>query len=355
VPVALDGQEQGDEAGRAHGVDDIDGTCQEMSCSSRTMVTMTTETSKRPLSDRVVLVAGATRGAGRGIAVALGEAGATVYCSGRSTRERRSDYDRPETIEETAELVTAAGGAGIACITDHLDPAQVESLVDRIEAEQGRLDVLVNDIGGEHYVDFGRTIWQYDLDRGLRLLRAGLEAHLVTSHFALQLLTRRPGGLVVEITDGTAEFNATRFRETVFMDLTKTGVNRLAWCEGHELEPFGACAVAVTPGWLRSEMMLDVFGVTEENWIEATRRPQTEGEPDPADFAISESPAMLGRAVAALAADPDRNRWNKASVSSFQLAEHYDVTDVDGSRPDAFGYIVEVREAGRPADVTGYR
>jgi NAD(P)-dependent dehydrogenase (short-subunit alcohol dehydrogenase family) len=316
---------------------------------------MTTPTSNRPLSDRIALVAGATRGAGRGIAVALGAAGATVYCSGRSCRERRSDYDRPETIEETAELVTAAGGVGIACVTDHLDPAQVERLVARIDADHERLDILVNDIGGEPYVDFGRRLWEYDLDRGMRLLRAGLEAHVITSHVALALLTRRPGGLVVEVTDGTTEFNATRFRETVFMDLTKNGVNRLAWAEGHELAGVGGCAVAVTPGWLRSEMMLDAFGVGEDNWMDATLRPKVDGEPDPADFAISESPAMIGRAVAALAADPDRERWNQRSVTSFELAEHYGTTDADGSRPDAWGYIVEVREAGKPADVTGYR
>jgi NAD(P)-dependent dehydrogenase (short-subunit alcohol dehydrogenase family) len=309
----------------------------------------------RPLAARVALVAGATRGAGRGIALALGEAGATVYCSGRSSRQARSDYDRAETIEETAEMVEAAGGVGIACVTDHLDPAQVRDLVERIEREQGGLDVLVNDIGGEHYVDFGKRVWEYDLDRGLALFRAGLESHLITSHFALALLARRPGGLVVEVTDGTTEFNTPRFRETVFMDVTKTAVNRLAWGEGHELESVGGCALAVSPGWLRSEMMLDVFGVTEEDWLDATRRPKAEGEPDPGDFAISETPAMIGRAIAALAADPERNRWNKASTSSFELAEHYGTTDVDGSRPDAWRYLVEVREAGRPADVTGYR
>ncbi|WP_432519683.1 SDR family oxidoreductase [Kineococcus sp. SYSU DK006] len=309
---------------------------------------------ERPLSGVVALVAGATRGAGRGIAVALGAAGATVYCSGRSNRGRRSDYDRPETVEQTADLVEAAGGTGIACITDHLDPAQVRTLVSRIDHEQGRLDVLVNDIGGEHYVDFGKTVWEYDLDRGLALLRAGLETHLITSAVALGLLTRRPGGLVVEVTDGTTTFNTPRFRETVFMDVTKHAVNRLAWGQGHELERVGGTAVAVTPGWLRSEMMLDVFGVREDSWLEATKQPKTDG-PDPADFAISESPAMIGRAVAALAADPDKARWNKASVTSHALAEHYGTTDADGSRPDAWRYVEEVRERGLPADVTGYR
>lgn len=315
-----------------------------------------------PLTDRIVLVAGATRGAGRGIAVALGTAGATVYCSGRTSRNARSDYDRPETIEETAELVTAAGGRGIACVTDHLDPPQVRALAERIETEQGCLDVLVNDIGGEHYVDFGRKVWEYDLDRGLRLLRAGLESHLVTSHHMLGLLTLRPGGMVVEITDGTTEYNTPRFRETVFMDLTKTGVNRLAFAEGHELEPFGCTAVAVTPGWLRSEMMLEGFGVTEANWRESAERAASggasadDGAPTaPADFVISESPVMVGRGVVALAADPDRHRWNSRSVSSFQLAEHYDLTDADGSRPDAFRYIVDVHEKGLDVNVDDYR
>lgn len=316
---------------------------------------MNENSTELPLSNRVALVAGATRGAGRGIAVALGEAGATVYCSGRSSRGKPSDYQRSETIEETADLVSKAGGFGIASVTDHLDPAQVRQLVERIDHEHGRLDILVNDIGGEHYVDFGKPIWEYDLDRGLSLLRAGLETHVITSHFALGLLARQPGGLVVEVTDGTTEFNTPRFRETVFMDLTKHAVNRLAWGEGHELENHGGCAVAVTPGWLRSEMMLDVFGVTEDNWRDATMRPKADGEPDPADFGISETPAMLGRSIAALAADPDRNRWNKRSVDSFHLAEHYGVTDIDGSRPDAWRYLIEVREEGKPADVTAYR
>ena len=313
------------------------------------------DTHDLPLADRIVLVAGATRGAGRGIAVALGAAGATVYCSGRSARGARSDYDRPETIEETAELVTAAGGTGIASVTDHLDPDQVASLIGRIEADHGRLDVLVNDIGGEHYVDFGKRVWEYDLDRGLRLLRAGLETHLITSHFALGLLSRRPGGLLVEITDGATRYNSTRYRESVFMDATKNAVNRLAFAEGHELAPLGCCAVAVTPGWLRSEMMLDVFGVSEDNWRDATTRDPAEGEPAPPGFAVSETPTMVGRAIAALAEDPDRQRWNQGSVTSFELAEHYGVTDVDGSRPDAWRYIVEVEEQGLGRTPADYR
>ena len=306
----------------------------------------------------MVLVAGATRGAGRGIAVAFGELGATVYCTGRTTRERRSEYDRPETIEDTADLVIAAGGTGIAVAVDHLVPDEVRALVARIRAEQGRLDVLVNDIwGGELLVEWNVPIWAHDLDAGLRMLRLAVETHLVTSHCALPLLIERPGGLVVEVTDGTAEYNATRYRVSAFYDLAKVSVTRLAFAQAKELAPYGGTAVAFTPGWLRSEIMLETFGVTEENWRDACAR--TFDEPgadlDLAHFAISETPLYAGRTVAALAADPDRARWNGASVSSGQLAAEYGVDDVDGSRPDAWRYLVEVRERGLPADTTGYR
>ena len=241
-----------------------------------------------PLTGKVALVTGATRGAGRGTAVALGEAGATVYCTGRSTRRQRSEYDRPETIEETAELVDAAGGAGIAVAVDHLEPAQVEALVRRIDAEQGRLDVLVNDIwGGEKLVEWNTPVWEHDLDGGLRMLRLAIDTHLITSHFALPLLIRRPGGLVVEMTDGTREYNASNYRLSMFYDLAKSAVLRLAFAQGKELAPHGCSAVALTPGWLRSEMMLEIYGVTEENWREAKI-----GSPHFA--AISESPRFVG-------------------------------------------------------------
>jgi NAD(P)-dependent dehydrogenase (short-subunit alcohol dehydrogenase family) len=191
-----------------------------------------------PLDGKVALVAGATRGAGRGIAVGLGEAGATVYCSGRSTRGRRSDYDRPETIEETAELVTEAGGAGIAVAADHLEPAQVRRLVERIDAERGRLDVLVNDIwGGELLSEWNVPVWEHDLERGLRMLRLAIDTHLITSHHALPLLLRSPGGLLVEVTDGTADYNASTYRLSVFYDLAKSGVIRIAWAQAQELGP----------------------------------------------------------------------------------------------------------------------
>ncbi|WP_026554901.1 SDR family oxidoreductase [Arthrobacter sp. 35W] len=302
-----------------------------------------------PLGGRVALVAGATRGAGRGTAVALGEAGATVYCTGRSTRGRRSEYDRPETIEETAELVTAAGGAGIAVAVDHLDPHAVEALIQRIDAEQGRLDLLVNDIwGGENLIEWDVPLWEHDLAGGLRMLRLGIETHLTTSHFALKLLTRTPGGLVVEMTDGTREYNASHYRLSVFYDLAKTAALRLAFTQGHELAKVGGTAVALTPGWMRSEMMLEHFGVTEENWRDAAAV-------QPHFAAISESPRFVGRAVAALAADPEVHRRNAGSFSSGGLAKDYGFTDVDGSQPDCWRYMAEIQDLGLPPDPAGYR
>jgi NAD(P)-dependent dehydrogenase (short-subunit alcohol dehydrogenase family) len=302
-----------------------------------------------PLTGKVALVAGATRGAGRGTAVALGEAGATVYCTGRTTRERRSEYDRPETIEETAELVDGAGGEGIAVEVDHLRPAQVEALVQRIETERGRLDVLVNDIwGGELLAEWNTPLWEHDLDRGLRMLRLAIDTHLITSHFALALLIRRPGGLVVEMTDGTQEYNGEHYRLSTFYDLAKTAVIRLAFAQATELAPHGCTAVALTPGWMRSEMMLDNYQVTEATWRDAVVG-------NPHFTAISESPRFVGRAVAALAADPQVHRHNGGSFSSGGLAREYDFTDVDGSQPDCWRYMVDVQDPGRPPDPTGYR
>jgi NAD(P)-dependent dehydrogenase (short-subunit alcohol dehydrogenase family) len=301
-----------------------------------------------PLDGKVALVAGATRGGGRGIAVALGEAGATVYATGRTTRERRSEIDRPETIEETAELVTAAGGEGIPVEVDHLDPAQVARLLERIDSEHGRLDVLVNDIwGAEHLFKFNTPLWEHDLDNGLRLLRLAIDTHLITSHHALPLLIREPGGLLVEVTDGTAAYNADHYRVNAFYDLAKTSVIRMAWGLAQELGEHGGTAVALTPGWMRSELMLEHHSVSELNWREATERTP--------HFCISESPRYVGRAVAALAGDPDVSRWNGQSLSSGRLAHVYGFTDVDGTRPDCWRYMVEVVEAGGPAGDAGYR
>jgi NAD(P)-dependent dehydrogenase (short-subunit alcohol dehydrogenase family) len=299
------------------------------------------------LSGKVALVAGATRGAGRGIAVQLGAAGATVYCTGRTTHGERSEMDRPETIEETAALVDAAGGRGIAAKVDHLVPDKVRALVERIRREQGALHVLVNDIWGLTKMEWNKTVWESDLELGLRTFHLGVDTHAITSHFALPLLLETPGGLVVEVTDGTDEYNAKNYRVSFFYDLAKAAVGRMAFALARELGSRGATAVSLTPGWLRSEAMLDAYGVTEANWRDATKR-----QPH---FAISESPAFAGRAVVALASDPDVARWNGKSLSSGGLAQVYGFTDLDGSRPDAWRYVVEVQDAGKPADVTGYR
>jgi NAD(P)-dependent dehydrogenase (short-subunit alcohol dehydrogenase family) len=300
------------------------------------------------LQGKVALVAGATRGAGRGIAVELGAAGATVYVTGRTTRSQQSEYARPETIEETAELVSAAGGKGIAVQVDHLIADDVQKLVDRIRAEQGRLDVLVNDIwGGEKLFEWNKPVWNHNLENGLRMLRLGVDTHLITAHYALPLMIEHPGGLLVEVTDGTAEYNADHYRLSPFYDLAKVAVTRMAWAHAKDLAPHGATSVSLTPGWLRSEMMLEAFGVTEANWRDATAKVP--------HFVISETPRFVGRAVAALAADPDRARWNGQSLSSGGLAQVYGFTDLDGSRPNAWPYVVEVQDAGKPADATGYR
>jgi len=304
------------------------------------------------LRGRIAVVAGATRGAGRGIAAALGEAGATVICSGRSSRSGslQSDYDRPETIEETAELVTSLGGHGIPAVVDHLDAGQVMRLAEQIRAAHGHIDILINDIWGAERLkggpsEWNKPIWQKDLQKGLRILRLAVDTHLITSYYLLPLLIDRPGGLLVEVTDGTWDYNASHYRISVFYDLAKVAVNRLAFSQGHELEPHQATAVAITPGWLRSEMMLEAYRVTEDNWRAAAAPP---------GFAVSESPRYVGRAVAALAADPRRQRWNQQSVTSAQLAAEYGFTDVDGSRPDVWRYNQAV-EAGQDVNPMDYR
>ncbi|KAB1662368.1 SDR family NAD(P)-dependent oxidoreductase [Pseudoclavibacter chungangensis] len=302
------------------------------------------------LRGRVAVVAGATRGAGRGIAIALGEAGATVVCTGRSSRAGdrtiRSDYGtRPETIEETAELVTAAGGTGVAIQVDHLDHDAVRALAARIEREHGRLDVLVNDIwGGEGLVGdpsgWDRPMWELDLDAGLRMLRLAVETHLVTSHALLPLLASREGGLVVEMTDGTVEYNRDHYRISVFYDLAKTAVGRLGFSQAHDLRSVGGTALSVTPGWLRSELMLEHFGVREANWRDALEGRDGAEPAAPADFEQSESPRFVGRGIAALAADPDRQRWTGRSATATDLARAYGVVDVDGRVPDVWPLVL---------------
>ena len=287
----------------------------------------------KSLEGQIALVAGATRGAGRGIAVALGEAGATVYCTGRSTRgrtitkkqKRLSVFDtegRPETIEETAEMVSAQGGKGIAVPVDHTDEEQVKKLFTRIKREQGGLDILVNDIwGGDALTEWGKPFWKLDLNKGFAMIQRAILSHIITSRYGVPLMLGRSGGLLVEITDG----NQAYYRGTLFYDFVKMSVIRLAFAMAHELKGNRITALAVTPGFLRSEAMLDHFGVTEQDWREG-------GNKD-ANFLASESPMFVGRAIAALAAD--RNVFSKSGrvFSSWQLSDEYGFTDADGQRP----------------------
>lgn len=286
------------------------------------------------LAGKVALVAGATRGAGRAIAVELARAGAYVYATGRSSRSAgRSEIDRPETIEETGDLITVAGGEGAALAVDHEDPQAVADLVGRIEADHGRLDVLINDIfGGDRYAQFDKPLWEHDLPGGLRMLRMGVDTHLVTAATALPLMLHSGGGLLVEMTDGTSEFNA-RYRQGVgfYYDLVKANVDRIVKSLTAELKDQPVTALGVTPGWLRSENMLEGFGVTESNWRDACQ--------DTPGFAISESPTYVARGVAALAGDEHASRFAGRVLTSHQLADTYDLTDTDGSRPDCWGYI----------------
>lgn len=303
---------------------------------------------KGPLDGQVALVTGGTRGAGRGMAVELGAAGATVYVTGRTTRERRSPLGRAETIEDTAELVTAAGGRGIAVRCDHMVPAEVAGLARRIEKEQdGRLDILVDDTwGGDQWIEW-KPLWEHDLDKGLRALRNGLETHLITLHTLLPLLVRRRAGLVVEITDGDDMFND-RYRGSMFFDMVKVAITRLGKMLKDELEPHGITALSLTPGFLRSEEMLEHFGVTEENWRDGIAKDKW--------FAISETPRYIGRAVVALAADPARARWSGRALSSGVLAKHYGFTDLDGDQPEVSRFFADACFGDKKdANVTDYR
>src|SRR5579862_5418458 len=307
---------------------------------------MTAPSSKaqnKALQGKIALVAGATRGAGRGIAIALGEAGATVYCTGRSSRRSGSatlsgkacnSRARPETIEETAELVTAAGGRGIAVSVDHTEPAQVKKLVARIKRQHRGLDILVNDIwGGDPLTEFGKTFWKVNLENGLQMMKQAVHSHIITSHHAVPLMLARRGAIIFEITDG--DFFS--YRGNLFYDLVKISVIRLAFAMAHELRKKNILAVAVTPGFLRSERVLEHFGVTESNWKEVGKRrgKNSAGQNDaPADFMASESPRYIGRAVVALASDPKVKKKSGRVFSSWALAREYGFTDIDGTQPD---------------------
>ena len=301
------------------------------------------------LDGKVAVVAGGTRGASRAIAVELARNGAFVYVTGRTSGTSRSEVDRPETIEGTVEAITAAGGAGAAVRVDHLEPDQVRGLAQRVDDEQGRLDVLVNGLwGGDVHLQWGKPVWEHSLEASLRTIHLGLDSHVITSHHLLPLMIRRPGGLLVEMTDGTESYNA-RFRKGTSLAyyVAKAGSHLLTRAQADELAPHGAAAVGVTPGWLRSEAMLSAYRVSEENWHAALAvQPH---------FGISETPAYVARGVAALAADPEKLQFSGRTLDSFGLARRYGITDVDGSRPDAWRYLVEVQDPGKPADPTGYR
>lgn len=284
------------------------------------------------LEGKVAVVAGATRGAGRGIACALGEAGAIVYCTGRSVRGKPATGSRPETIEETAEMVTSYGGQGIAVKVDHTQEREVESLFQRVAREQeGRLDVVVNDIwGGEEFTEFGTPFWELALDKGFLMLQRAVHTHIITSRYAAPLMVEREKGLIVEVTDGD-NFG---YRGNLFFDLVKTSVIRLAYAMATELRNHNVSAVAVTPGFLRSEAMLESFGVTEANWKEAV-------DQDP-HFIASETPLFVGRAVAALASDVNVSAKSGRVFGSWELAREYNFVDADGRRPDWDAYMKEI-------------
>jgi NAD(P)-dependent dehydrogenase (short-subunit alcohol dehydrogenase family) len=306
---------------------------------------------QRPVDGRVALVAGATRGAGRAIAVELARAGAFVYATGRSSETHGpSEIGRPETIEQTERLLRAAGGDGRAMRVDHNEPAEVDELLTAIDAEQGGLDILVNDIfGGDRYMQWDAPLWEHDLPGGLRMLRMGIDTHLITSAIAIPRLLRSERGLLIEVTDGTSEVNATpRPGVGFYYDLVKAAVDRIVTGLAAELAGTGVTAFGVTPGWLRSEQMLEEFGVQEANWRDAcATRP---------GFAISETPTYLARGVAALAGDRDAARFAGQVLTARQLADTYGVNDVDGSRPDAWGLIAaHGLDHGAPADLADFR
>jgi NAD(P)-dependent dehydrogenase (short-subunit alcohol dehydrogenase family) len=294
---------------------------------------------KQNLRGKIALVAGATRGAGRGIAIALGEAGATVYCTGRSSRKNlRRNSARTETIEETADLVTAAGGRGIAVRVDHTIPAEVKKLAARIKRQHKGLDILVNDVwGGDAITEWGKPFWTVNLENGLHMLKQAIHSHIITSHYAAPLMLGRKHAIIFEITDGDAFY----YRGNLFYDLVKISVIRLAFAMSRELRKRGIAAVALTPGFLRSERVLDHFKVTEANWKDAgkqninTKKDKNSADQNdaPSDFMVSESPRYIGRAVVALASDPKVMDKTGRVFSSWNLAREYGFTDLDGTQP----------------------
>ncbi len=284
----------------------------------------------KTLEGKVALVAGATRGAGRGIACMLGAAGATVYCTGRSIPGKPATNNRTETIDETALMVTSQGGAGIPVQVDHTDEIQVQALAERIKAEQGKLDLLVNDVwGGDELSEWGKSFWELSIAKGLLMQQRAVHAHIITSRYLAPLMIEKKKGLIVEITDG----DKMTYRGNLFYDLAKTSAIRLAFGMAEELRPYNVQAVAVTPGFLRSEAMLDHFGVTEANWQEGVKK-------DP-HFIASETPFYVGRAVVALAGDPEIEKKSGGVFSSWDLAEEFDFTDIDGRKPNWGKYFEE--------------
>jgi NAD(P)-dependent dehydrogenase (short-subunit alcohol dehydrogenase family) len=293
------------------------------------------------LEGKVAVVAGATRGAGRGIAVELGAAGATVYCTGRSTKNNRSDLNRPETIEETAELVTKAGGIGIAVRVDHTRENEVKALFEKVKVKQGKLDILVNDVwGGDSLTEWGKPFYELDLSKGFKLLERSIFTHIITSKYGVPLMLKKGQGLVIEITDGY-EMN---YRGNMFYDLAKTTVIRLAHNMATELggelgalpgmnadaiKPNNITVIALTPGWLRSEEMLEIFGVTEATWLDGVGSKHDHG----GSFAFSETPHYIGRAVVALASDPNIHGKHGQAFATWTLVREYNFTDIDGSQP----------------------
>jgi NAD(P)-dependent dehydrogenase (short-subunit alcohol dehydrogenase family) len=302
----------------------------------------------KPLEGKIAVVAGATRGAGRGIARMLGEAGATVYCTGRGTRETPSGgphAGRPETIEETAALVDEAGGTGIAARVDHAAPAEVAALFDRVRGEQGRLDVLVNVLGGPELQERA-PLWESSLDAGRALLDAWVWPHVVTCRHALPLMIERRAGLVVEIVEG----DTLAYSGQVFWDLVVTSLKRVAYAVAEEAAPHGVTALALAPGFMRTEHVLDYLKATEESWRTVARESKMARN---FGFAGSETPCFVGRAVAALAADPEARRFSGTVQSSWGLSEVYGFTDVNGERPHWGSYFAANFSHLTPPPATG--